>query len=85
MEERNDFIKETIITILKTTIQNGSFLGQIAAEISALRTIVCGIDPKLQDAFEKQLILEQNKLQPSVDALRILFEQIQKRFSKMMS
>jgi hypothetical protein len=85
MEKRNDFLKETIVTILKGLIQNGSFLSQIAAEVSALRTITCALDPKIQDAFEKQLILERNKLQPMLDEYRTTYEQIQKRFPKMMS
>jgi hypothetical protein len=67
-------MRDTLQNILKSLVQNTIFLGQISADVSALKIVVSAFGPEARAALEKQIDVERRIVQPIVEEQQLLLE-----------
>ena len=76
-------MKDALQNILKNLMQNSIFLGQISADVSALKTVVSALGPDVQSALEKQIDVERRIVQPIVEQQQMLLEALRQGVSQI--
>ncbi|HWY58606.1 MAG TPA: hypothetical protein VNZ03_29345 [Terriglobales bacterium] len=67
-------MKQVLDAILKLLLQNGTLLGELSADVYALKTVVAAFGPEAQKALDQQVAAERSKIQQPIQELRMLLE-----------
>ena len=67
-------MKDALTNMLKVLIQNGVFLGQISADVSALKAVVSALGPEVRAALDEQIEAQRRTIQPIVEQQTMLLE-----------
>lgn len=54
-------------SLLVNFLQNATFVAQISADVSALKSVVSALGPEVRSALEEQVALERNRIQQYVE------------------
>jgi hypothetical protein len=65
-------MKEALSAMLKLMNQHGAFQAQIAADVSALKTVVNALGPEAGNALKEQIEIERGKIQEHLKGLEML-------------
>jgi hypothetical protein len=76
---------EALRNLLSAFMQNSTFLAQVSADVSALKTVVSALGPEAKKALEEQIAIERDKTQQHVADIQMLLESLRSSFPKMQS
>ncbi|MFZ3341468.1 MAG: hypothetical protein WA213_11335 [Terriglobales bacterium] len=63
----SDPIAKAMNSLLVNFLQNTSFVAQISADVSALKSVVSALGPEVRSALEEQVALERSKMQQYIE------------------
>ena len=78
-------MKEALTNILSVLIQNGTFLMQVSADVSALKTVVAAFGPEAQKALEEQMDVERNRIQQQIEKQQMILEALRVGVSRILN
>jgi hypothetical protein len=76
-------MKDALNNILKVLMQNGAFLAQISADVSALKTVVSALGPEVRAALDEQVEAQRRKVEPIVQEQMMLLEVLRQGISRI--
>jgi hypothetical protein len=65
-------VNEALINMLELLGKQVIFVGELSADLHALRTVVSSLDPRIQKALEEQIGVERTKIQEYLENQRIV-------------
>ena len=74
-------MKEILTSILQTLETQTIFLGQLAADVAALKMAFFALDTRAQPLFEQQVAITRGRLQQEIDSRRQVFEKLRQLVS----
>jgi predicted transcriptional regulator len=78
-------LKDALTNILTLCIQNSTFLAQVSADVSALKTVISALGPEARAALEEQLTVERDRIQKRLQELQIFGELLRSKISNMVN
>ena len=76
-------MKQILINILQTLETQTNFLGQLAADVAALKMALFELDARAQSLFEKQAAITHGRIQQELDSRRQAFEMLRQLISRL--
>jgi hypothetical protein len=76
-------MKEAMINMLQNIINQGVFLAELSADVSALKIVVSSLDVSVRNALEKQVSVERGRIQQHIEAQRESLEMLRQLISRL--
>jgi hypothetical protein len=76
-------MKDALTIMLTNLISQHAFLAQVAADVSALKTVVSALGPEASAVLEHQVAVERDKYQHIVEDQRLMLEALRLGISQI--
>ena len=78
-------MKEVLLNILKSIDDQNAFIARLAADVSAMKTVVSALDPRIAQALEAQVSVERDRFQKVFESHRQESEKLWQLVSQLPS